>query len=69
MRKKLRSARQRDHSIQDFTAEIKNLFLMLGVNRDEDRTDVLWYGLDSYYQSKLWESELTPRSAYATVKA
>ncbi|KAI0794516.1 hypothetical protein C8Q74DRAFT_1194553, partial [Fomes fomentarius] len=55
MREKLRNTRQNGRTIQAYAYELENLFLILGMDRNEERVDVFWYGLDKYIQSELWK--------------
>ncbi|KAI1786252.1 hypothetical protein LXA43DRAFT_898365, partial [Ganoderma leucocontextum] len=54
-REKLRNMRQNGRSIQTYTYEIENLFLILGMDRNEERVDAFWFGLDKYIQGELWK--------------
>ncbi|KAM5535240.1 hypothetical protein V8D89_011046 [Ganoderma adspersum] len=69
MREKLRNTRQHGHSIQSYLYEMENLFLILGMDRNEERMDVFWFGLDKYIQSELWKQMMTLKSPYEDVKA
>ncbi|KAI1784153.1 hypothetical protein LXA43DRAFT_847946, partial [Ganoderma leucocontextum] len=55
MREKLRNMRQNGRSIQTYTYEIENLFLILGMDRNKERVDAFWFGLDKYIQGELWK--------------
>ena len=69
MREKLRNTRQHGRSIQSYSYEMENLFLILGMDRNEERVDAFWFGLDKYIQSELWKQMMTLRSPYEDVKA
>ncbi|RPD63501.1 hypothetical protein L227DRAFT_470065, partial [Lentinus tigrinus ALCF2SS1-6] len=55
MREKLRHTRQGGRSVQTYVYELENLFLILGMDRNEERVDAFWFGLDRYIQSELWK--------------
>ncbi|TFK79803.1 hypothetical protein K466DRAFT_468789, partial [Polyporus arcularius HHB13444] len=55
MREKLRHTKQRGRSVQTYVYELENLFLVLGMDRNEERVDAFWFGLDRYIQSELWK--------------
>ncbi|RPD57529.1 hypothetical protein L226DRAFT_449640, partial [Lentinus tigrinus ALCF2SS1-7] len=55
MREKLRNTRQQGRSVQTYVYELENLFLVLGMDRNEERVDAFWFGLDKYIQSELWK--------------
>ncbi|PIL26324.1 hypothetical protein GSI_12080 [Ganoderma sinense ZZ0214-1] len=69
MREKLRNIRQNGQSVQTYTYELENLFLVLGMDRNEERVDAFWFGLDKYIQGELWKQMLTLQSPYDDVKA
>ena len=69
MREKLRNTRQHGRSIQSYSYEMENLFLILGMDRNEERMDAFWFGLDKYIQSELWKQMMTLKSPYEDVKA
>ncbi|EJF55511.1 hypothetical protein DICSQDRAFT_18482, partial [Dichomitus squalens LYAD-421 SS1] len=55
MREKLRNTRQNGRPIQTYAYELENLFLILGMDRNEERVDAFWFGLDKYIQGELWK--------------
>ncbi|KAM5530075.1 hypothetical protein V8D89_016258, partial [Ganoderma adspersum] len=67
MREKLRSTRQGGRSVQAYVYELENLFLILGMDRNEERVDALWFGLDKYIQGELWKQMMTLQSPYEDV--
>ena len=69
MREKLRNTRQHGRSIQSYSYEMENLFLILGMDRNEERVDAFWFGLDKYIQSELWKQMMTLKSPYEDIKA
>ncbi|KAM5540275.1 hypothetical protein V8D89_006094, partial [Ganoderma adspersum] len=69
MREKLRNTRQHGRSIQSYSYEMENLFLILSIDQNEERMDVFWFGLDKYIQSELWKQMMTLKSPYEDVKA
>ncbi len=68
-REKLRNIRQAGRSVQTYVYELENLFLILGMDRNEERVDAFWFGLDKYIQGELWKQMMTLQSPYDDVKA
>ncbi|RPD82678.1 hypothetical protein L226DRAFT_565231 [Lentinus tigrinus ALCF2SS1-7] len=69
MRERLRNTRQQGRSVQTYVYELENLFLVLGMDRNEERVDAFWFGLDKYIQSELWKQMMNLKSPYEDVKA
>ena len=69
MHEKLKNTHQHGPSIQSYSYEMENLFLILGMDWNEERVDMFWFGLDKYIQSKLWKQMMALKSLYEDVKA
>ena len=69
MHEKLKNTHQHGCSIQSYSYEIENLFLILGMDWNEEHVDAFWFGLDKYIQSELWKQMMTLKSPYEDVKA
>lgn len=69
MREKLHTLQQNSRSVQTYVYELENLFLIIGMDRNEECVDAFWFGLDKYIQGKLWKQMMTLQSPYDDVKA
>jgi hypothetical protein len=62
-REKLNCFYQGNHRVQDYVAELNNLFTTVGFADKRKRVTKLWYGFRPSIQKALWGDKLNPETS------